>query len=268
MGMTPYERVEKVIRFIESRPDEQPRLEELARVAGLSPFHFHRVFARWAGTTPKAFVKFLTGERAKALLRDARPVLDASLVSGLSGPGRLHDLLVSVEGVTPGEYKSGGAGVVILWDFVATPYGTALIGVTTRGVCHLSFGARASSLRELRRKWPKALLRRDPVAARRVASRVFGRGRRAIAVLLAGTPFQLKVWEALLRIPAGKTIGYGRLAAAVGKPRAARAVGTAVGSNAIAYLIPCHRVLRETGALGGYRWGTARKRAMLLREGI
>jgi AraC family transcriptional regulator, regulatory protein of adaptative response / methylated-DNA-[protein]-cysteine methyltransferase len=269
-AMNDYDRVEKAVRRIADGEGKPPTLAELARGAGLSPFHFHRVFARWARVTPKALERFLAGERAKALLRGGRPALEAALETGLSGPGRLHDLLVRVEAVTPGEYKSGGAGVAIAWGFAPTPFGTALIGVTARGICHLAFadGARAAALADLRRKWPRADLYQDAAAARRAAARVFGRGRRSVKALLSGTPFQLKVWEALLRVPPGRALGYGALAARLGRPKAARAVGSAVGSNTVGWLIPCHRVLREAGGLGGYRWGAARKRAMLLREAL
>lgn len=260
--MTTYQRIEKVIRYIEERgPQQQPSLAELAKVAGLSVFHFHRLFSRWAGVTPKDFVKFLTGARAKELLRGA-DVLTASLEAGLSGPGRLHDLLVTVEGVTPGEYKARGAGLTIRYGCHQTPFGPAFLGLTGRGVCHLSFCGPAQGLAELKKRWPRAVLARRPSATAPVAARIFGAGGK-IPVVLAGTPFQLKVWEALLRIPAGRAASYGQVAAAVGHPRAVRAVGTAVGRNAVAFLIPCHRVLRGTGLLGGYRWGAGRKRAML-----
>lgn len=262
--MTTYQRIEKVIRHIEERSDKQPSLAQLARVAGLSPFHFHRLFSRWAGVTPKDYVKFLTGARAKDFLREA-DVLTASLESGLSGPGRLHDLLVTVEGVTPGQYKARGAGLSILYGFHQTPFGLALVGQTKRGVCHLSFlerAGRAAALAELRRRWPKAALKPAHRQTARTAARAFG-GRGRLPVVLSGTPFQLKVWEALLRIPPGRAASYGQVAAAVGRPKAVRAVGAAVGRNAVAFLIPCHRVLRGTGLLGGYRWGAGRKRAML-----
>jgi AraC family transcriptional regulator of adaptative response/methylated-DNA-[protein]-cysteine methyltransferase len=267
--MTNYERVEKVIRYIEEHAVSQPSLAELAAVAGLSEFHFHRLFTRWAGTTPKSFLKYLTGERAKELLRQGG-VLHASLEAGLSGPGRLHDLLVTVDGVTPGQYKSRGRGMVVSHGFHETPFGLALLGLTERGVCHLSFvkpSERARALAGLKRRWPLATFKPAPAATAAVAARIFRR-RGSVPVLMSGTPFQLKVWEALLRIPHGRVASYGQVAAAVGSPKAVRAVGTAVGSNAVAFLIPCHRVLRSTGALGGYRWGTRRKRAMLAWESV
>lgn len=261
--MTTYERIEKVIRYVDEHREEQPGLEELARVAGLSPHHFHRLFSRWAGTTPKDFLKYLTNEHAKALLEGSADVLTASIEAGLSGPGRLHDLLVSVEGVTPGEYKSGGAGVAIRYGVHDTPFGPALLGVTKRGLCHLSFN---KDLSDLRRRWPKADLIADQAATKAAARAIFEKRAGKLGVVLRGTPFQLKVWEALLRIPKGKAASYAQVAAAVGKPKATRAVGTAVGANPIAVLIPCHRVLRGGGLLGGYRWGLARKRAILAWE--
>lgn len=269
--MTSYERIEKVIRYIEAHRLEQPRLDTLARVAGLSEFHFHRLFRRWAGTTPKAFLKYLTSEHAKTLLLQSKDVLSASFEAGLSGPGRLHDLLVSVEGVTPGELKARGEGLEIRHGLAQTPFGPAFFAWTRRGVCGLEFegaAGRAGALRRLRARWPKARLLADAAGAAALSKKVFARKRAgAVPVLLAGTPFQLKVWAALLRIPAGKTAAYGDVARAIGRPKAARAVGAAVGKNAVAYLIPCHRVLRGAGLLGGYRWGPARKRALLAWEG-
>lgn len=262
--MTPYQRVEKVIAYVDSHRQSQPDLATLARVAGLSPFHFHRLFSRWAGVTPKAFLKFVTNESAKELLLK-NDVLGASFAAGLSGPGRLHDLLVTVEGVTPGEFKAGGAGVLVRWGFHETRYGLALVGVTQRGLCHLAFvTSRDAALRELKKKWPRAVLREARAGTASVVARVFG-GKK-VPLHLWGTPFQLKVWEALLRIPAGRAATYAQVARAVGKPKASRAVGTAVGSNTLACVIPCHRVLRATGAFGGYRWGVARKRAILASE--
>lgn len=263
--MTTYQRIEKVIRYVDARRERQPRLEELAAVAGLSPFHFHRLFRRWAGTTPKAFLKFVTAQDAKALLRGG-DVLGAALGSGLSGPGRLHDLLVTVEAVSPGEWKKRGAGLVIRHGFHDTPLGEALFAVTGRGLCHLAFVEdRRAALARLRKLWPKAELREDRAGTAGVAKAAFSR-KGKVKLLLGGTPFQLKVWEALLRIPAGRAARYADVARAVGRPAATRAVGTAVGANPIACLIPCHRVLQSTGAFGGYRWGVARKRVLLAAE--
>ena len=262
--MTTYQRVEKVIAYVDAHREDQPDLGTLAKVAGLSPFHFHRLFSRWAGVTPKAFLKFVTSESAKDLLLK-NDVLGASLAAGLSGPGRLHDLLVTVEGLSPGEYKSGGAGVVIRWGFHETSFGLALAGVTPRGLCHLAFvSSRESALRELKKKWPKAVLREDHAGTAPIVAKAFG-GKK-VPLHLRGTPFQLKVWEALLRVPTGRAVTYAQVAKVVGKPKASRAVGTAVGSNTLACVIPCHRVLRGTGAFGGYRWGVTRKRAILASE--
>lgn len=262
--MTTYQRVEKVIAYVDAHRETQPDLATLAKVAGLSPFHFHRLFTRWAGVTPKAFLKFVTNESAKELLL-TKDLLSASYEAGLSGPGRLHDLLVTIEGVTPGEFKAGGAGVLVRWGFHETPFGLALAGVTSRGLCHLAFvSSRDAAVRELKKKWPQAVLREDRAGTAPIVAKAFG-GKK-IALHLRGTPFQLKVWEALLRIPAGRAATYAQVAKAVGKPKASRAIGTAVGSNTLACVIPCHRVLRGTGAFGGYRWGAARKRAILASE--
>lgn len=265
--MTTYQRIEKVIGYIETHGEEQPRLSVLAKVAGLSVSRFHRLFRRWAGTTPKAFLKFVTAGRAKELLRESADVLGASLELGLSGPGRLHDLFVTLEAVTPGEFKSGGRGLEVRWGFHESPFGTAFVATTPRGICHLGFvdGDRKAALTSLRKRWPRALMKEDRAGTRAVLAKAF-RGRGRVPVSLAGTPFQTKVWEALLRIPPGRAASYAQVAAAVGSPKATRAVGTAVGDNPVAFLIPCHRVLRSTGALGGYRWGTGRKRAILAWE--
>ncbi len=266
--MTDYERVEKVIRYLEAHYLEQPRLESLAKVAGLSEFHFHRLFSRWAGVTPKAFLKFLTAEHAKACLASSADVLGAAMESGLSGPGRLHDLLVSVEAMSPGELKRLGEGLEIRFGFHESPFGTCLIGLTERGVCHLAFCvSKAEALSELKSRWPKATFvsapRATAIVLRAIFPRARSRQRRRVSVLLAGTPFQLKVWQALLRVPEGAVVSYSGLAAALHAPKAARAVASAVARNSIAYLIPCHRVIRESGRFGEYRWGGERKRAMV-----
>lgn len=263
--MTTYDRLAKVIAYADAHRAEQPSLETLASVAGLSPFHFHRLFASWTGVTPKDFVRFVTAQDAKALL-SKNDVLGASLESGLSGPGRLHDLMVTVEAVTPGEWKKRGAGLELRYGFHDTPFGEALFALTPRGLCHLAFiDDRTAALKALRKKWPKASLREDAKGTASVAAAAFAR-KGKIHLVLGGTPFQLKVWEALLRVKAGRAVSYAQVAKAVGHPSATRAVGTAVGANPIAVLIPCHRVLQATGAFGGYRWGVARKRAILATE--
>ena len=268
--MTDYQRIEKIIRFLDHHYQEQPSLATLAKAAGLSEFHFHRLFSRWAGTTPKGFLKALTAAHAKRLLQESRDVLSVSLETGLSGPGRLHDLLVTVEGVSPGEYKAAGAGVEIRYGTHATPFGDCLLGVSPRGITHLAFATDRSEktlVRELASAWPEACLVRDQRGTAEIASEIFAQERKKnLSVFLKGTGFQLKVWEALLRIPPGHRLSYGDIAARVGRPGASRAVGTAVGNNPIGYLIPCHRIIRETGVIGEYRWGTQRKRAILAYE--
>lgn len=266
---TDYDRIARLIRYVDAHRLEQPSLSELAGVAGLSESHFHRLFTRWAGVTPKAFLMYLTSAHAKALLRGSRSVLEAAFEAGLSGPGRLHDLLVSLDAVTPGEFKALGEGLEIRFGRHATPFGPCLIGVTDRGVCHLEFLRGDGDAGRLRAAWPRAALRARPNETRAVAARLFdggAAGAQPLKALLVGSPFQLKVWEALLRVPAGRTVSYGELARAIGEPNAARAVGSAVGANRLAYLVPCHRVIRETGAFGGYRWGVERKQAMLAWE--
>ncbi|HXH31264.1 MAG TPA: methylated-DNA--[protein]-cysteine S-methyltransferase [Bacteriovoracaceae bacterium] len=262
--MNDYLRIEKVIHHLEKHYLQQPSLEDLAKVAGVSEFHFHRLFTQWAGLTPKDFLKFLTANHAKALLHQSRNLLATSLESGLSGPGRLHDLLVTVEAVTPGEYKSKGRGVVIDYGFHESPFGTILLGVTKRGVCFLSF---THDPQELRSKWANAELRPNQESTLEVAKKLFATVPcKQLSVLLMGTSFQIKVWEALLSIPDGQVLSYSDVAKLVNSPKAARAVGSAVGSNAIAYLIPCHRVIRESGHFSDYRWDPARKKAMLAWE--
>ncbi len=262
-----YERVERAIRFLGENAEHRPSLAEVARSAGLSPAHFQRLFTRWAGISPKRFLQFLAKEHAVEQLRRSATVLDAAWDTGLSGPGRLHDLLVSSEAATPGEVASGGRGVSIAWGFHPTPFGECLLGMTARGICHLSFvdrGGRRDARAELRRRWPRASLREDRTLVSRTAERVFaGTGCGKLHLHLAGTNFQLKVWEALLRIPPGAATTYGEVARRIGRPTAARAVAGAVGANPVAWIIPCHRVLRSIGTLGGYRWGVERKRAML-----
>jgi AraC family transcriptional regulator of adaptative response/methylated-DNA-[protein]-cysteine methyltransferase len=272
--MNDYERIARVIRHLDSCRTEQPDLASLAEVAGLSPYHLHRLFSAWAGITPKDFLQCLTLAHAKALLQKGASVLDAALASGLSGPGRLHDLCVILEAASPGEVKSGGQGWAITAGFADSPFGRCLIGESPRGLCHLAFinaGDSAAALAALREHWPRARLRRDDTNAARLAGSIFvapagSHSRPALRAFVKGTAFQLRVWRALLQVPPGTLVSYGRLAAAVENPAAARAVGTAAGHNPLAWLIPCHRVIRETGVIGEYRWGQIRKRAMVAWE--
>ncbi|MSQ52579.1 MAG: methylated-DNA--[protein]-cysteine S-methyltransferase [Betaproteobacteria bacterium] len=273
--MNDYERVARVIRYLDSHRAEQPSLTVLAAVAGLSAFHFHRLFSLWAGVTPKDFLQCLSLAHARVLLRQGETVLEAAYSAGLSGPGRLHDLAVSLDAATPGEIKSGGEGWIMKAGFSETPFGRCLIASSPRGICHISFAENGlggeDDLDCLRNEWPRASLRRDDVAAREVAAmmfvpRVSPPSAPRLRVLVRGSSFQVRVWRALLNIPTGALVSYGGLATALGAPAAARAVGGAVAKNKIAYLIPCHRVIRETGVVGEYRWGHERKRAMLAWE--
>ncbi|GAB4366209.1 MAG: bifunctional helix-turn-helix domain-containing protein/methylated-DNA--[protein]-cysteine S-methyltransferase [Deltaproteobacteria bacterium] len=273
MRSSDYRRVEQAIRYLERHARRQPTLSEVARAAGLSEYHFHRLFARWAGITPKRFLQFLTAEHAKRLLRESASLLDAAFETGLSGPGRLHDRIVNVHAVTPGELKSEGAGLSIRYGIHASPFGDWFLAVTDRGVCDLSFTDRPGAgdpLLELRTRWPKAAIRRDQSETKAVAERIFAPGREQdtfpLGVVVRGTDFQIRVWEALLRIPPGCVASYEEIAVRIGSPAAVRAVGSAVGKNPVAFLIPCHRVIRKTGAFGNYGGGPARKKAMLAWE--
>jgi len=260
-----YRRVEQAIRFLEDNARRQPDLTEVAAHVGLSEYHFQRLFTRWAGISPKRFLQFLTKENAKALL-SRTSVLSAAYEAGLSGPGRLHDLLVQCEAVTPGEYRMKGAGVDIAYGFYPTPFGECLLALTGRGICFLAFvdGERQVALEQLRFDWANANLREDPSRTRLVVGQIFApRPGTSIALHLRGTNFQIKVWEALLRLPPGAVTSYEALAEQVCSINAARAVGDAVARNPLAYLIPCHRVLQKAGGFGNYRYGAARKQAIL-----
>ena len=266
-----YRTVEQAIEYLQDHAREQPRLAEVAARVGLSEFHFQRRFSEWAGISPKRFLQYLTKEYAKEALRNREDVLGAAYAAGLSSPGRLHDLLVTCEAVSPGEQRSRGEGVAIAYGFHATPFGECLIAVTARGICRLAFvGAdgREAQIGELRRDWPRALLARDQEATEEPVSSIFDPANRGkpLHLWVRGSNFQIKVWEALLRIAPGELASYEQVARAVGHPRASRAVGAAVGANPIAVLIPCHRVIRKAGDFGDYRWGITRKRALVGRE--
>jgi len=266
-----YSRVEKAIRFLGENFHRQPELKEIAGTAGVSVFHFQRIFQRWAGISPKRFVQFLTKEHAKQLLKNF-PVLDASYEAGLSGPGRLHELFVSCEAVSPGEYREKGAGLTMVYGFHPTPFGECFIALSGRGVCRLVFfkdGEREKTLETFKREWPRAAIKSGPGETRAVVGKIFQSAssrREPLRVLCRGTNFQIKVWEALLTIPPGAVTTYQAIARQIGSPKAVRAVGTAVSRNPVAYLIPCHRVIRSMGGISGYRWGVERKKAMLARE--
>lgn len=267
-----FERIRRAIGYLERHHRDHPDLDRIAAEVHLSPFHFQRLFTRWAGVSPKQFLRYLSVEHAKAALEAGESVLEATFEAGLSAPGRLHDLFVTFEAVTPGEYKTMAAGLEISWGIHPTRFGAVLVAATDRGLCGLGFvepSGEAAAVEDLRRRWPRALLRRDREATRARAEHLFEpqATRPAAAPLklwVKGTNFQIKVWEALLRVPFGGLASYGGLARAIGRPNAARAVGRAVADNPIAYLIPCHRVIRASGRFEtDYRWGTARKRALI-----
>ncbi|MGD0191928.1 MAG: methylated-DNA--[protein]-cysteine S-methyltransferase [Rhizomicrobium sp.] len=263
-----HRRIARAIRYLSDHYLEQPTLDDAASAAAMSPFHFQRIFTRYVGVSPKAFVGALTLDHAKADLREGASVLDAALDAGLSGPSRLHDLSLKIEAMTPGDYASGAAGVVIDYGFHESPFGTALVMATEKGLCGLAFGDEgedATIFADMKNRWPKASYRENAGRTAAMARSIFERTGE-LPLHLMGTPWQTKVWQALLEIPSGKFETYGGIAGKIGDVRAARAVGAAVGRNPISWLIPCHRVLAKDGALHGYHWGLPRKRAMLAVE--
>jgi AraC family transcriptional regulator, regulatory protein of adaptative response / methylated-DNA-[protein]-cysteine methyltransferase len=259
-------RIARAIRYIDDRFRDQPRLADIAAHTGLSEFHFNRLFRRWAGVTPKQYLAFVTGNAAKGALLTQPSVLDAAYSVGLSGPGRLHDLIVTLDAMTPGELKILGRGTVIRHGFTNTPFGRALLATTPRGVCHLSFveaGKEKAAVHELRERWPDATLQQDDAHALAMARRIWEtEGEPTVQVHVGGTNFQLKVWQALIDLGARSETTYTQVADSVGHPASTRAVGNAVGANTVAWLIPCHNVLRKDGSLGSYHWGADRKRAI------
>lgn len=265
--MRDYDRIARAIEFLRANTARQPDLAAAARHVHLSEYHFQRLFTRWAGVSPKRFLQYLTVHQAKARIVRSR-VTDILDDTGLSGTGRLHDLFTAVEAVSPGEYRRGGAGLTIMFGVHDTPFGDCVIGTTARGVCCMQFSERPQQAAAiLRANWPEAILVRDDMTIRDVALRIFGpfaAGNQApLALLVKGTNFQIQVWRALLAIPPGRVTTYSALGTEIGHPNAARAIGNAVAANPIAWLIPCHRVIRESGEFGHYRWGEARKAAML-----
>ena len=267
-----FQRIAAAIHYLVDRQEDQPELEDVAAVVGLSPHHFQRVFTRWAGLSPKKFLKHITLDAAKNRLDASLSVMDAAFDVGLSGASRLHDLFVTVDAVTPGEYKSQGNGMVFKYGFHPSLFGEVIVVVSERGLAGLGFTTemgRTRALAEQNNGWDRATWKHDQKVTNSYAEQVFSGAPNPtvpLSVLMRGTPFQIKVWEALLRIPSGKVISYGVLANRLGQPTAARAVGTACGANRVGFLIPCHRVIRETGAITGYRWGADRKHAMLAWE--
>jgi AraC family transcriptional regulator, regulatory protein of adaptative response / methylated-DNA-[protein]-cysteine methyltransferase len=279
-----YDRVRRALEFMTQRWRSQPSLDDVADHIGLSPSHFHHLFRRFAGITPKAFLQAITLDHAKALLKDSASLLDASYSVGLSGPSRLHDLFVTHEAMSPGEWKTGGAGLTLSYGFAPSPFGEALVVSTDRGLAGLGWvddkteagtasgsgkpgGGREGAMADMVRRWPQARFVEDSASAALAVARIFDRQRwqadQPLRVVMLGSDFEIRVWSALLRIPMGRATTYGDVAAHIGKPSAARAVGAAVGRNPISFVVPCHRVLGKTGALTGYHWGLTRKQAIL-----
>jgi AraC family transcriptional regulator of adaptative response/methylated-DNA-[protein]-cysteine methyltransferase len=272
-----YRLIEQAIHYIEANVHRQPELEEIASAVGLSEYHFQRMFTRWAGISPKRFIQFLTKEHAKELLARSENLLETTHQVGLSSLGRLHDLFINTEAVTPGEYKSRGAGLTIRYGLHSTPFGTCLIGTTERGICHLGFvqAGEGRAIDNFAADWKQARMIEDYNMTAPLIARIFPdiqpdpafeKEDQPLSLHLRGTNFQIKVWEAMLGIPIGSVTTYEHIAAQIGSPNALRAVGTAVGHNPIAYLIPCHRVIRKSGEIGNYRYGHVRKLALLARE--
>ena len=267
-----YERIERAIQFIRQNKEQQPELKLVAAHVGLSPYHFQRLFQRWAGVTPKRFLELLTVEHAKTLLRESKSVMETSLETGLSGPGRLHGQFISIEVVSPGEFKKRGAKLNIRYGFHATPFGEALLALSTRGILALSFvdeDNRQAALGKLKSDWCNASFVEDNKTTKTIVSCLFTQkkiNKEKTMLSVRGSNFQIKVWNALLGIPSGSAVSYQSIADKIKRPSSVRAVANAIGANPVAYLIPCHRVLRSNGELSGYRWGPDRKRIILARE--
>jgi AraC family transcriptional regulator of adaptative response/methylated-DNA-[protein]-cysteine methyltransferase len=265
-----YDSVRRAIAFISANWRAQPTIEAMADAAGVTPDELHHLFRRWASITPKAFMQALTLDHAKNLLRDSASILDAALDSGLSGPGRLHDLFVTHEAMSPGEWKNGGAGLTLRYGFHPSPFGTAIVIATDRGLSGLAFadpGEEKIALADMTRRWPEARFIEAPQRTAAHAQRIFDprlwRPEQPVRLVLIGSDFEVRVWRALLNVPMGRAVSYRDLARQIERPAAARAVGAAVGRNPLSFVVPCHRVLRSDGSLGGYHWGLTRKRAII-----
>ena len=265
-----YDVVRKAIGHIRGHWREQPEIETIAEAAGVTPTELHHLFRRWAGLTPKAFLQALTLDGARQLLRDSASVLDATYEVGLSGPGRLHDLFVTHEAMSPGEWKMGGEGLTVYFGFHPSPFGSALVMATSRGLAGLAFadpGQERAALTDMKGRWPRATYLEDSARTAGIARRIFDpakwQEKEPLRVVLIGTDWEVRVWETLLQIPMGRLTTYSDIATKIRKPTAARAVGTAVGKNPISFVVPCHRVVGKSGELTGYHWGLTRKRAML-----
>ncbi len=282
--LSDYDRVRRALEYLTARWRNQPNLDDVAAHVGLSPSHFHHLFRRFAGITPKAFLQAITLDHAKALLKDSASILDATYEVGLSGPSRLHDLFVTHEAMSPGEWKAGGEGLTLLYGYSQSPFGEALAVMTDRGLAGLGWvddklalgkagdsgkpaGGRAGAMADMVRRWPHARFVEDKALAERTVDRIFEPGQwrhnQPLNIVMLGSDFEVRVWQALLKIPMGRATTYGNVAKHIGRPSAARAVGTAVGRNPISFVVPCHRVLGSTGALTGDHWGLTRKQAIL-----
>ena len=265
-----YRRIEKAIQFIEDHFKSQPSLDQIAASANLSRYHFDRLFKRWAGISPIQFVQFLTLDYTKHQLAESRSLLDTALAAGLSGPSRLHDLFVTFEAMTPGEFKEQGRGLQIEYGFCDSPFGKCLLAATERGICSFGFidaDRKAAAVEDLYQNWPESRFRENPAGIGPLVADIFttapNETRRPFNLLLKGTNFQVNVWKALLRIPEGRVVSYQDIAGLIGRPKSFRAVANAVAINPVAYLIPCHRVITKNGKIHQYRWGSARKKAIL-----
>lgn len=272
--MSDYDRIARAIQYLEQHVQQQPSLEDVAEHVNLSPYHFQRLFSRWAGISPKRFLQVMTVHHAKQMLDESLPIIEVSGQLGLSSSSRLHDHFVALEAMTPGEYQKMGVGMEFVYGVVESPFGLIFVAFSHRGVCRLAFLDEedpASEIERLYTIWPESILKNDPEAARRLADRIFHSPEeldRPLSLLVAGTNFQIQVWRALLEIPMGRLVSYARVASNIGRPDSARAVGSAVGANPIAFLIPCHRVIHGSGKVDGYRWGGTRKRAMIAWESV
>ena len=265
--MTEYEKIEKAIEYIHKNFQQQPDLDEVAKQVHVSPFHFQRMFKEWAGVSPKKFLQYISLEHAKGLLKQNLSLSDVSFETGLSATSRLHDLFISIEGMTPGEYKNGGEQLRINYSFAESPFGNIIVASTPKGICHLAFaGDERKSLKELKALFPNAIFKQVVDTIQQNALFIFTQDWKNLSKIklhLKGTAFQLKVWEALLKVPMGELTTYAGIAGSVGNANASRAVGSAVGDNPVAFLIPCHRVIKSTGVFGQYHWGSTRKTAMI-----
>src|SRR4051812_9051461 len=265
---TNYDRIAEAIQYIHTHYKSQPNLDEVANEVAMSPYHFQRLFTDWAGVSPKKFLQYTTVVNARKMLKeDGATLFDTAIETGLSGTGRLHDLFINIEGMTPGEYKNGGAELNINYSFAESPFGNILVASTAKGICHIAFADQdQEALSELVSKFPNATYRQVVDLIQQNAMFIFTHDwtkLHEIKLHLKGSPFQLKVWETLLKIPMGKLTTYGAVAKQIQLPKASRAVGTAIGENPVAFLIPCHRIIQSTGAFGGYHWGSIRKTAMI-----